>query len=391
MKAERRLAMDFASLIEMSRKYGSDPEFVLAGGGNTSRKEGGAMAVKASGAALSDIDEDGFVLMDVGRLRALTQNIYPGGDDEREACAARDMMAARLDGQGEKRPSVECILHALFPQKYVLHVHPPLINGLTCGRDGAEAAAGLFSDVLDGFLWFPLIKPGLVLSKACADAFAGHNGRYGKYPSVVLLQNHGIFVAADDTEGIDRLMADAVRRVSSRVARRPDFTPVDGLYGTCQGDGSFGPPCQGDGSFGAELETLYGGVAKCLVNNEIARLVSSREAYAPLLRPFSPDHIVYCRAYPLFIEDADTMADGFAAYEARHGYKPKIVAVSGVGAFALGKDENEAGKAAELFTDAVKVAVYSESFGGPLHLPDDFTEFIVNWEIESYRQKQAFG
>lgn len=45
--------------------------------------------------------------------------------------------------------------------------------------------------------------------------------------------------------------------------------------------------------------------------------------------------------------------------------------------------------AKKLFNDAVKIAVYSESFGGPLHMEDDLIDFIVNWEVESYRQKQA--
>jgi len=103
--------MDICALIEMSRKYGSDPDYVLAGGGNTSFKEEGIMAVKASGFELSVIDEDGFVMMDVEKLRALTQTAYPENDKAREDCALKAMMNARIAGQAEKRPSVECILH----------------------------------------------------------------------------------------------------------------------------------------------------------------------------------------------------------------------------------------------------------------------------------------
>ncbi|MCL1894908.1 MAG: class II aldolase/adducin family protein [Clostridiales bacterium] len=408
---DMEMDMDLKALVEMSRKYGADPEYVLAGGGNTSCKEGGVMAVKASGAALAEIDEDGFVLMDTGRLRALTDSVYPGGDDEREACAVRDMMAARLEGQGEKRPSVECILHALFPQKYVLHVHPALINGLTCGRKGAKAAAELFEDMKDRFLWVPLIKPGYVLSKACAEAFGRHNNDYGQYPSIVLLQNHGIFVAADDTEEVDKVIEDAVLRVLAGVSKtkgdgssvlqrapgsenRPRFAAPDSENSPrFAAPGSENRPrfAAPGSEYRPRFAALYGGVSKYLVNDEIARFVSGREAYGPLSRPFTPDHIVYCRAYPLFIEDEKNIEESFSLYEEKHGYKPKIVAVKGDGVFALGKDENEAAKAAELFWDAVKVAIYSESFGGPLHLPDEFTEFIVNWEIESYRQKQSFG
>ena len=215
--------MDLNGLIGMSRKYGGDPGFVLAGGGNTSYKEEGIMAVKASGSPLSVIDEAGFVLMEVEKLRALAADDYPDGDKEREERALMDMMAARLDGQGDKRPSVECILHALFRKSYVLHVHPALVNGLTCGKNGAAAAAELFEGAGDVFLWVPLTKPGYTLSRTCAKMFAGHAEAFGQYPSVALLQNHGIFVAGDTPEEVGLLMDEAVSRISKRVARRPDI------------------------------------------------------------------------------------------------------------------------------------------------------------------------
>jgi rhamnose utilization protein RhaD (predicted bifunctional aldolase and dehydrogenase) len=213
--------MNLSNLIAMSRKYGEDGDYVLEGGGNTSFKEDGVMAVKASGAALDGIDTDGFVFMDTAKLRAMTGADYPASDDEREALAIKDMMAARLPGQGDKRPSVECILHALFTQSYVLHVHPALINGLTCSVEGAAAAAELFDDREDILLWVPLTKPGYILSKTCADAFEIHKAKHGAYPKILLLQNHGVFIADDSTDSIDEIMDDLVDRLRLRVNRAP--------------------------------------------------------------------------------------------------------------------------------------------------------------------------
>ena len=130
----------FEKLVEMSNRYGSNSEYVLAGGGNTSYKENGIMYVKCSGTALATITADGFVAMDMAKLTAMLDKKYPEADDEREAAALADMMAARLPSEYSKRPSVEAILHELFPQKYVLHVHPTLVNGLTCGKDGEKIA-----------------------------------------------------------------------------------------------------------------------------------------------------------------------------------------------------------------------------------------------------------
>jgi rhamnose utilization protein RhaD (predicted bifunctional aldolase and dehydrogenase) len=373
--------MNLDNLIAMSRRYGADPAYVLAGGGNTSYKERNTMAVKASGSALGAIDADGFVLMDAGRLRAMTRADYPPGDDAREACAIRDMMACRLEGQGDRRPSVECILHALFPHSYVLHVHPALVNGLTCGRDGARMARELFRDRKEALLWMPLTKPGFILSKACADAFEAHRAAYGADPTILLLQNHGIFVAGDAPEEIDATMADVARRLRARVARVPEEDPA--------------PAAGGGLELAGVLEPLYGGGAPArsvfLSGADLSRYVADEVAAAPLLRPFTPDHIVYDKAYPLWIAEGDDIAARWDAFVRRRGFKPKVVLARGVGAYALGSSDYEAETAAALLRDAVRIAVYSEAFGGPLTLPDEFTKFILNWEIESYRQKKSFG
>jgi rhamnose utilization protein RhaD (predicted bifunctional aldolase and dehydrogenase) len=384
---EERILMEFDALIRMSRKYGPDPEYVLAGGGNTSCKAGGLMAVKASGCMLSTIGEEGFVLMDIEKLRALTQAKYPEGDKEREACALKDMMSACIVGQGDKRPSVECILHALFDKPYVLHVHPPLINGLTCGRKSMEALDEIFDDMQASLLWVPLTKPGYTLSRVCADMIEGHIKSHGRPPSVLLLQNHGIFIAAETAPEVDGIMAGVVSRISKKIVRKPDLATGESTDKD-KDEKKDDVPAKGAAEAVNMLGELYGGVALDLYNNEIARLTESRESYSPVCKPFTPDHIVYCRAYPLFVDEINDLKSSFKEYGATHGGKPKIVAIRGIGVFALGKDGPEAGRAADLYLDAVKIAVYSESFGGPLALPDDFTDFIVNWVSESYRHQK---
>lgn len=183
-----------AELVKMSNHYGANPDYVLAGGGNTSYKEGGVLYVKASGTRLADISADGFVQMEMDTLLAMLEKQYPAQDDAREAAALADMMAAVLPGQPGKRPSVECLLHALFPYKLVLHLHPALANGLTCGRQGAQLCAELFGDEA---VWLPLTKPGYVLAKASYDAFAAQKQRTGKAPQMLFMQNHGMMVRVE--------------------------------------------------------------------------------------------------------------------------------------------------------------------------------------------------
>jgi len=131
-----------------------------------------------------------------------------------------------------------------------------------------------------------------------------------------------------------------------------------------------------------------------LLNAEIAPLIESPQSFAPLASPFTPDHIVYYKAKPIFFEFADStenLEGALDTFFAANNYYPKIAAVQGMGCFALGSTKKECDTAAALFLDAVKIAVYAESFGGYLHLSKELTDFIVNWEGESYRQKVSLS
>ena len=369
--------MDLSSLVEMSRRYGADEGFVLAGGGNASYKENGALYVKCSGTQLSDISPDQFVAMDLRMLLGvLEQPLHDGmRDDEREEKALSAMMAARLPGEESKRPSVESILHALFPYKFVLHLHPALLNGLTCAADGEASCRRLFGDRA---VWIGLTKPGLVLAQAGKKAFEEHRAKTGAYPQIVIIKNHGVFAAADSTGEIDAIIEYAMGEIKGCITEEPDF-------GGVQFDKKLA--C----SLAPALRMLYSddGVANAVfcVNKQVLEFVSSAEAFEPLRRPFTPDHIVYCKAEPLFIDqDADIAAE-FRAFAAGKGYKPRIVAVRGAGFFALGKSRGEAGRARSLFLDAVRIAVYARAFGGADPLTDELSEFILNWEAEQYRSR----
>ena len=124
--------MGLCELAAMSNRYGSDSRYVLAGGGNTSFKDEKHLYIKGSGTALATIRPEEFVVMERAGVSAIMSASYPESDKEREAAALSDLMDARVRGE-TRRPSVETPLHNLFPFAYVLHTHPTLVNGLTCG------------------------------------------------------------------------------------------------------------------------------------------------------------------------------------------------------------------------------------------------------------------
>ncbi|PKL27674.1 MAG: aldolase, partial [Spirochaetae bacterium HGW-Spirochaetae-2] len=156
---------DIEALLEISRRYGTDARYVLLGGGNTSYKIDDVMYVKASGHALGTIAEDGFVAMSMPRLMAIWEKTYPADTKKREEEVLADLMGARSEGQ-TGRPSVEALLHGIIPFTYVVHLHPAMVNGLTCGQSGKEWARKLFPDAI----WIPLVNPGYILAKTVRDA-----------------------------------------------------------------------------------------------------------------------------------------------------------------------------------------------------------------------------
>jgi NAD(P)-dependent dehydrogenase (short-subunit alcohol dehydrogenase family) len=116
-----------------------------------------------------------------------------------------------------------------------------------------------------------------------------------------------------------------------------------------------------------------------------------RLALEDVRKPFNPEQIVYCKAAPLELEAGGNVEKAFLAFLGKHGYAPKVAVMPGIGAFGLGKTKKEADTALSLFLDAVQIAAYAKGFGGPLPLTDEFTTFILEWEVENYRQKVAFS
>ncbi|MDR1599164.1 MAG: SDR family oxidoreductase [Oscillospiraceae bacterium] len=379
-------------LIAFSNRYGGDARYVLAGGGNTSAKSDGVMYVKASGTRLSTIGESGFVAMDRAALMAMFDKDYPAEDARREADALADMMAAVLPGKSG-RPSVECMLHALFPHRYVLHLHPALVNGMTCGRDGEAACRGLFGQ---DAVWIPLTKPGYTLAKVCAEAFSASRRDTGREPNLLFMQNHGVIVAAETVAELDSLMEMVTRHIGERVDSNPKAYAPDANEPLA----SFDMPLE----TAPALRILYakaitgsdngGAVAAFRAKGPTERYVRTSnfsETIQPLLKPFNPDQIVYCKAAPLVLNGDESIEEQFEAYIGLHGFPPKMAILPGQCVFAMGRTKREADTALDLFDDAARIARYAEAFGGYLPLTDEFTQFILNWEVENYRQGVSFS
>ena len=356
-------------LVEFSNYYGKNNDYVLAGGGNTSAKSGNVMYVKSSGTQLATIKAEQFVKIDLQKLSSIFEKEYPDDDKTREALVLADLMDSRCPGEESKRPSVETMLHALFKQTFVLHLHPALINGLTCSTGGEELAKEIFGDRI---IWIDACKPGYILSKICFDKINEFEKEYNEKADIILLQNHGVFIADDSAEGLKLKLNGIIEKLSSRLMKTPE--KFEEKY---------------DSGFCKLISNISGEKCVQIKNGDVDGFCKDYQSALTLIKPFTPDHIVYCNAYPLWIEVIDDIKTGFDEYAEKYGKTPKVIICRNNGVFCVAPDDNRLDTVKKVFEDAIKIAVYSRSFGGALNMSEHLTDFIVNWEVESYRSKQS--
>jgi len=381
-------------VVALSRRYGASVHWVIRGGGNTSVKGERWMWVKASGSSLGTITTENFVRMDRARLAAIWDKVYPAEADAREAAAKSDLLVARAPGEEEKRPTVESLMHALFPQRYVYHSHPTIGNALLCSIEGEAAARRIFGDDM---VWIPIVNAGYVLAQRLRSDIAEYRNRHsGNWPRYVLMQNHGIVVAGDTAEEVDALHAEFEQRMMDAVG--PDSAAV---YTGWASDGGtavgFAPDAE-PGLLAGLMERLVSiaqgreGDPPCAVSDVdpvVKPFLQSAERFDPLDGALTPDHIVYSGHLPAWVQDPADVERVFDAYRAEHGVDPKIVAVQGAGVIALGASQRAAESALLLFRDAARIATLAPAFGGVRFMPSEEIDFIRNWEVEAFRAKVA--
>jgi NAD(P)-dependent dehydrogenase (short-subunit alcohol dehydrogenase family)/rhamnose utilization protein RhaD (predicted bifunctional aldolase and dehydrogenase) len=372
-------------LLAISHHYGSDPDFILAGGGNSSYKNAQHLYVKASGVSLTDIGQQGFVCLSRTKLAEIWERSYPEDPQKREARVLRDLMAARQPGEENKRPSVETSLHDLFQAPYVMHSHPPLINALTCSKQGRQAVRRVLGEAI---LWIPTVNPGYILAAATRKAMADYRGKHGREPDVLLFQNHGLCVAGESYEDIRSKTNNLIRRIKRHIAELPDFGAADSDRERVF---KLAPALRMLLMEDSSILSFHNSPA-------VAPFLKNKTAFAKLSTAITPDHIVYCNHEPLFIPRGSSLADqyqfiekGVQQYRHQYGASPIIICVEKLGVFTWGKSKKNADIALSVFLDAVKVAMLSRSFGGLKPLPPEQVEFIRNWEVEAFRKRVSSG
>lgn len=381
-------------LIAISRKFGQDSRFVIAGGGNTSYKDENRLWVKASGHALATITEDGFAVLDRALLNEMGEKAYNEDTAIREEQVKNDLSVACITK--DRRPSVETSLHNCIGFAFVVHLHPTLVNGLMCSVNAEAACKEIFPDAL----YIEYTDPGYTLFKKVYDRIKAYKAEKGKEPQVIFLQNHGIFVGGDTTAEIEGIYSEVLGKLEAKVAALPegdtavsetvtDVVPAIRQMLSRSGRGFKTLKVTKNALVDFFIDgcsvTSTGSVTDC----------PGKSGFDKIAKPFTPDIIVYCKSSYIFIEaesDEEILKQAeeeIEAFVSGKGYTPKVLLIKGIGLIAVGDSSRNAQIITDVFTDAMKVAFYAQSFGGEHPMERAWIDFIDNWEVENYRRKVA--
>lgn len=381
-------------LIAISRKFGQDSRFVIAGGGNTSYKDENRLWVKASGHALATITEDGFAVLDRALLNEMGEKAYNEDTAIREEQVKNDLSVACITK--DRRPSVETSLHNCMGFAFVVHLHPTLVNGLMCSVNAEAACKEIFPDAL----YIEYTDPGYTLFKKVYDRIKAYKAEKGKEPQVIFLQNHGIFVGGDTTAEIEGIYSEVLGKLEAKVAALPegdtavsetvtDVVPAIRQMLSRSGRGYKTLKVTKNALVDFFIDgcsvTSTGSVTDC----------PGKSGFDKIAKPFTPDIIVYCKSSYIFIEaesDEEILKQAekeIEAFVSGKGYTPKVLLIKGIGLIAVGDSSRNAQIITDVFTDAMKIAFYAQSFGGEHPMERAWIDFIDNWEVENYRRKVA--
>jgi len=397
------ISSDIALRVYSSRLLGAVPELVLHGGGNVSVKTlepnllgdlEEVLRVKGSGWDMESIEPDGLPsvrlkpLWDSAKLQSLTDidmvNLY----------------RTSLMNSGAPNPSVETLLHAFLPHKYVDHTHANAVLALTDQPDGVEICKEVFGDRV---ALVPYIMPGFQLAKSASQIFLENPN----CESLILLK-HGIFTFGETAEVSYRRMIDFVTlaesrisyvtvadtEISSELAAVSDIAPI--IRGKCVLSGGAGDVLPFISTFRTSDVIRSYSMAK-----EVSRLVMSG--------PVPPDHVIRTKPWPLLVEaprgdDLSDWTDAFgkdlAAYQKLYeGYfnrnnakqegmrtpldsLPRVVLVKGLGLFAFGTDLKAANIVADLAETNITVVRHAEEIGKFQSIREADIFDIEYWPLE---------
>jgi rhamnose utilization protein RhaD (predicted bifunctional aldolase and dehydrogenase)/NAD(P)-dependent dehydrogenase (short-subunit alcohol dehydrogenase family) len=386
---------DLELRVYSSRLLGRDATLVLHGGGNTSVKikernllgeEEEILYVKGSGWDLETIQAEGFAPVRMEHLLKLAKV---------EALSDPQMvneLATQVTRAGAPAPSVETILHAVLPHKFVDHTHADALLAITNTAGGEARIRQIYGDDV---LIVPYIMPGFDLAKACARKFEAE-----AKPSTIgmVLLHHGIFSFGATAEESYSRMIMLVDRAESYLKQHKAWDrPIPETQ-------SSGKPLRLEIAPLRQQVALAAGRAVVLsTHSDPQALAFARAAQVSDLSqqgPATPDHILRTKRLPMLGRDVPAYADAYREYFSRHAPSakepktmldpaPRVILDSEFGLCCVGHSAKEARIACDLYSHTIDVISKAEALGGYRALSEQDLFQFEYWDLEQAKVRRA--
>ena len=389
--------------VYSSRLLGQNPDLVLHGGGNTSVKRSvtnvfgdteTVLFVKGSGWDLQTIAAGGFAPVRLDYLLRLAH--LPSLTDTE---MMRELRLALLD-PAAPTPSVEAILHALIPTRYVDHTHADAVVAISNTPNGAAALRQLYGDDM---LILPYVMPGFILARQVYAA--ARNVDWKKIKGIILL-HHGIITFDDDCRASYERMIELVSLAEGYLEQRGALT------------GSVREQTQGHAHIPARAIdfTQIAGVrrvaSEMMGSPLLVRWDQSAEAvaYASLpdiaavavRGPLTPDHSIHTKVFAAIYDDNPVpglhqFRSDYQDYFRRHSSAhhtcldtvPRFGVWQGKGMLYIAQDAKRLGVVADISAHTMKAIQWGEVLGGWTALPHQDLFDIEYWELEQAKLKRG--
>jgi len=387
-------AGDLAQRVYTSRLLGRDKSLVLHGGGNTSVKirernllgeEEDILYVKGSGWDLEFIEAAGLSPVRLPHLLKLAQ--LPALSDPQMV----NELTTQLTRASAPAPSVETILHALLPHKYVDHTHSDAVLAVTDTANGEQRIAELYGDRV---VVIPYVMPGFDLARLCAERFPRGAG-----PNTIgmVLLKHGIFsFGATARESYERMitLVDLAERYLERnkawrlpapaaaapAPQRPALADLRQRVSRCAG-------------FPLVMTTQRDTRAFAFARRPDLATISQQG-------PATPDHVIRTKRIPMLERDVDAYAAAYSTYFDTHAPQakapktmldpaPRIVLDPELGMCTLGRSAKDAAIVADLYNHTMDVIERATLLGGFHALPAKDIFDVEYWDLEQAKLKKS--
>jgi rhamnose utilization protein RhaD (predicted bifunctional aldolase and dehydrogenase)/NAD(P)-dependent dehydrogenase (short-subunit alcohol dehydrogenase family) len=380
--------------VYTSQLLGRDHTLVLHGGGNTSVKvrertvtgdEQEILYVKGSGWDLETIREAGFAPVGLDHVRRLAQL------DSLSDPQMMNELVTHVTRAGAPAPSVETILHAILPYKYVDHTHADAVLAVTNTARGDEYVHEIYGEDV---VVIPYVMPGFDLARLCAKRFAAeaHAGTLG-----MVLMNHGVFSFGETARESYERMIDLVRRAEDFVSKRE---------ARVRERSSNSKTTRRRLELAALRQDIsaHAGYPLIVSNHDEPKFLdfARRADVASVSQqgPATPDHVIRTKRVPMLGRDVKGYAEKYGAYFDRNAPQakepktmldaaPRMALDPKLGFCAIGRTAKDARIVYDLYSHTIDVIVQSTGLGGYRALPEKDIFDVEYWDLEQAKLRKG--